>query len=332
MESGKRCRVVRTVMPFLRERSTAVSAEGTSGLCAIRGIAALLVRGSAIRAARCWLPSPPRPRPNCQPRTWSRTTPAGHSAISSRRTPRAAATTVRRSCPRLRPPGKRPLAPRPLPQRPPMSGAHGDGSPWGWGLPSSSPRRSSAISRCTTARGTRRRRRRGRSAQLPPHLPPLLPRRRPLLLPPRRPPLPPARHRRRPRPPFPRSGSFPRRPAGSWIRPTHTATTGASFLQGATSCPAGRSCRMNLAMASGKPSSGLCCPSPDFRLAACRTRVAFTSVRACPMDLQRRGSAPRRRPAALSSSPIAPLSAPPPPCRTAAWITARIHQDPRDTP
>jgi hypothetical protein len=34
----------------------------------------------------------------------------------------------------------------------------------------------------------------------------------------------------------------------------------------------------------------------------------------------------------LSSSPIAPLSAPPPPCRTAAWITARIHQDPRDTP
>src|ERR1039457_1957974 len=51
-----------------------------------------------------------------------------------------------------------------------------------------------------------------------------------------------------------------------------------------------------------------------------------------PVDLQRRGSAPRRRPAALSSSPIAPLSAPPPPGRIAAWITARIHPDPRDTP
>jgi hypothetical protein len=25
----------------------------------------------------------------------------------------------------------------------------------------------------------------------------------------------------------------------------------------------------------------LCCPSADFRLVACRTRVAFTSVRAC---------------------------------------------------
>jgi hypothetical protein len=292
MESGKRCRVVQTAMPFLRERSTAVSAQRTSVLCAIRGIAALLVRGSAIRAARYWLRSPPRPRPNCQPRTWSRTTPAGHSAISSRRTPRAAATTARRSCPGPRPPGKRPLAPRPLPQRPLMSGAPGDGSPWGWGLPSLSPRRSSAISRCTSTRGTRRRRRTGRSAQLPPHPPPLLPRRLPLplplplLLPPGRPPLP--RHRRRPQPPFPRSGSFPRRPAGSRIRSARTATTRASSPPVATSCPAGRSCRMSLAMASGKPSSGLCCPSADFRLAGCRTTAAFTSVRARPADLQRR--------------------------------------------
>ncbi|HEY7014396.1 MAG TPA: glycosyltransferase, partial [Streptosporangiaceae bacterium] len=39
-------------------------------------------------------------------------------------------------------------------------------------------------------------------------------------------------------------------------------------------------------------------------------------TRPCPVDLRRRGSAPRRRPAALSSSPIAPLWAPPPPCRT----------------
>ncbi len=49
---------------------------------------------------------------------------------------------------------------------------------------------------------------------------------------------------------------------------------------------------------------------------------------ACPADLQRRGSAPRRRPAALPSSPIAPLSAPPPPSRTAAWTppaSTKIH-------
>ncbi len=284
MESGKRCRVVQTAMPLLRERSTAVSAERASVLCAIRGIAALLVRGSAIRAARYWLRSPPGPRPNCQPRIWSRTTPAGHSAIFSRRTPQAAATTAHRSClrrpPPPRPPGKRPLAPRPLLQRPPMSGGPGDGSPWGWGLPFSSPRRSSAISRCSTTRGTRRKRRRGRSVQLPPRPPPLLPRRLPLLLPPRRPPLP--RRRRRPQPPFPPSGSFPQRPAGRRIRSAQTATTQASFPQLATSCAAGRSCRLSLAIASGKPSSGLCGPSPDFRLAACRTTAAFTSVRARP--------------------------------------------------
>src|SRR6266545_850945 len=55
------------------------------------------------------------------------------------------------------------------------------------------------------------------------------------------------------------------------------------------------------------------------RLSAVSYRNLPLGARPCLADLRRRGSAPRRRPAALSSSPIGPLSAPPPPCRIAAW-------------
>ena len=49
-------------------------------------------------------------------------------------------------------------------------------------------------------------------------------------------------------------------------------------------------------------------------------RWCCTGVRACPANLRRRRPTPRRRPAALSSSPIQQrYRTPPPPCRIDAW-------------